>query len=137
MHSRSSFFHAPLSLKSLIFARSKIFRATLTPIRNIHITFKFVSLHNLMKLIDMYTNLPLNPIQDWRGRKGLLLTSRFFSVTSGNVGLPPKSFWILFLTIFPHWFKISKPYLEAVLNYGSQPEPRLPLKKLVFLDKSL
>ena len=31
--------------------------------------------------------------------------------------LAPKTFWLLVLTLLPHWCKISRPYLVSVPNY--------------------
>ena len=53
-----------------------------------------------------------------KGRdKKVLPPTSFSPVTSTNVGISPKTFWILVLTIFPHWCKISSLYLVPVPNY--------------------
>ena len=41
----------------------------------------------------------------------------FSPVTSTNVGLAPKTFWLLVLTLLEHWCKISSLYLAPVSNY--------------------
>ena len=38
-------------------------------------------------------------------------------VTSTNLGSSPKSFWLLVLTLLPHWCKVSRFYLVPVPNY--------------------
>ena len=58
----SSLFHSQFSLISFVFVRLQIFQTALTLKRNMHITWKPVSLHNSRKLIDMQENLPLKPI---------------------------------------------------------------------------
>ena len=41
----------------------------------------------------------------------------FSPATSTNVGFDPKTFWLLFLTLLPHWCKISSLYLVPVPNH--------------------
>ena len=43
----------------------------------------------------------------------------FSSVTSANVAASPKTFWLLVLTLLPHWCKISSSYLVPVPNYST------------------
>ena len=50
-----------------------------------------------------------------RSRKAL--HTSFSSLTSTNVGISPKTFWLLVLTLLPHWYKISSSYLVPVPNY--------------------
>ena len=62
-----------------------------------------------------------NPIQDgWDGGGGQKGSPTSFSpVTSTNIssGQPPKSFWLLVLTLLSHWCKFSSLYLVPVPNY--------------------
>ena len=44
-------------------------------------------------------------------------TTWFSSVTSTNVGVSPKTFWLLASTLLLHWCKISRPYLVPVPNH--------------------
>ena len=41
----------------------------------------------------------------------------FFSLTSTNVGINPKTFSVLVLKLLLRWFKISRPYLVPVPIY--------------------
>ena len=60
-----------------------------------------------------------NPIQDGEGgREGKTVPPASFSpVTSTNVGPIPQIFMIFSFNSFPHWCKISSPYLVSVPNY--------------------
>ena len=67
-----------------------------------------------------------NPIQDGvSGGEGTKSPSPprsagFLPATSRNVA--QKTFWLLVLTLFPHWCKISRPYLLPVYNYWTWTE---------------
>ena len=59
-----------------------------------------------------------NPVQDggkWRGAKSPP-PYQFFPVTSTNVGINPKNV-LTFLTLLPHWCKISGSSVVSVTNY--------------------
>ena len=70
---------------------------------------------------------PINPIQDGGGGGGGGHTAPpptkspplpvFPPVTSTNVGISPKTLWILVLSLLLHWCKISSLYLTSVPNY--------------------
>ena len=40
-----------------------------------------------------------------------------FPLTYADVEISPRSFWLSFLTLLPHWFKVSRPHLVPVPNY--------------------
>ena len=84
----------------------------------LHVLFNFAFCHGrepsfifFICCTSLWCNL--NPIQVWaRGQKSL--PTSFSLVTATNVGI---KLWLLILTFLPHWFKISRPYLELVPNY--------------------
>ena len=41
----------------------------------------------------------------------------FSPATSTDIGFGPKTFWLLVLTLLPHWCKISSLYLVPVPNH--------------------
>ena len=69
----------------------------------------------------------LNPIQDGGGGGGgggggeeegkKSLPTSFCNVTSTNVGIRLQNFLTFSLTLFPHWCKVSSPYLLLISNY--------------------
>ena len=77
--------------------------------------------------------LLFNPIQDERGegaKRPPALTS-FSPVTSANVRLVPKTFWLLVLTLLTDWCKIPSLYLAPVPNYWTWTKT-IPQKKQFF-----
>ena len=76
-----------------------------------------------MTVGEKQTLISFNPIQDkwwnvwvWGGGKKAPYNF-FFPVTSTNVGLGPKTFWLLVWTLLPHWCNIASSDLESVPNY--------------------
>ena len=57
----------------------------------------------------------LLPLFRMAGKKAL--STSFSLVTSTNLGISPKTFWLLVLTLLSHWCKTSRLYLVPVLNY--------------------
>ena len=51
------------------------------------------------------------------GQKAPPPPTSFSPVTSTNVVISPKTFWLLVLTLLPHWCEISSLYLVPVSNY--------------------
>ena len=68
------------------------------------------------------------------GKKAPSPTS-FSSVTSGNLRISPKTFWLLVLILLPHWCKISSLYLVPVANYWTWTN-NTPQKKQFFWSNS-
>ena len=73
-----------------------------------------------------------NPIQDGGGgQKGPLPVFPLQFLQTWE--LARKTFWLLVLILLPRWCKIPRPYQSQIIEL----EPRPPLKKAVFLVKSL
>ena len=61
----------------------------------------------------------------------------YITKTSTNVKIDPKSLWLIVSILFPHWFKILRPYLVPVPNYWTWTKSTPQKKEKVFLVKSL
>ena len=79
------------------------------------ILFSKTSRNLFLVLLDF-----LNPIQDRVGRGaggGRKAPPTSFSPVTSTYELVPKTFWLLVLTLLPHWYKTSRSYLVPVPNY--------------------